>query len=269
MSLRALCPLILSSLAVLAMSCQSTSSIDPRPLRVAVFQDGEQYREFAQDVIDVIEPLPDVTVEIVSGEAVRGGALAGVDVLLFPGGTGGGQCRALGPEGGAIVRDFAEAGGGVVGVCAGGYSLIRGEGESDVFSNVELVNADLLDGEHWERGIGMVEVAPAAGGVAPFEMLYYNGPLWLPGSEDSLPTYAVLATFVGEMHENDAPEGVMPGTPAIIAAPLGEGRVVLFSPHPEKSPDHEWLLVRAVRWVAQGTLAEGEEVSWESVFERE
>jgi glutamine amidotransferase-like uncharacterized protein len=264
MILRVLAPVILSSLAVILMSCQTTTSPDPRPLRVAVFQDGEQYREFAQDSIDVIEPLPDVTVEIVSGEAVRAGALAGVDVLVFPGGTGGGQCRALGPEGGAIVRDFAEAGGGVVGVCAGGYSLIRGE--EDVFSNVELVNADLLDGEHWARGIGLVEVVPAAEGAAPFEMLYYNGPLWLPGSDDSLPDYAVLATFVGEMHEGDAPEGVMPGTPAVIAAPLGGGRVILFSAHPEKSPGHEWLLERAVRWAAQGVVAEREEVSWESVF---
>lgn len=39
----------------------------------------------------------------------------------------------------------------------------------------------------------------------------------------------------------------MIGSPAIIAASYGRGRVILFSPHPDIAPGLESWLIRAVR----------------------
>ena len=50
--------------------------------------------------------------------------------------------------------------------------------------------------------------------------------------------------------KNGASPGVMLNTTAISLAEFGEGRVVCFSPHPEKPfmPIHHFV-VNAVRWV--------------------
>lgn len=42
----------------------------------------------------------------------------------------------------------------------------------------------------------------------------------------------------------------MPGTTAIAAGRYGEGRVLCFSPHPEKSEATPEVLARGVRWAA-------------------
>jgi hypothetical protein len=52
------------------------------------------------------------------------------------------------------------------------------------------------------------------------------------------------------MRKNDAPPGVMKSTTAIARGKYGYGRVVCFSPHPEKTPGLEKFLQWAVRWAA-------------------
>ncbi|MCY2986111.1 MAG: hypothetical protein NTY15_20975 [Planctomycetota bacterium] len=47
------------------------------------------------------------------------------------------------------------------------------------------------------------------------------------------------------------PTGVMIGTTAIAIGDFGEGRVVCFSPHPEKTPDLESILLQAIHWAAR------------------
>jgi hypothetical protein len=42
----------------------------------------------------------------------------------------------------------------------------------------------------------------------------------------------------------------MKGTTAIARGKFGKGRVVCFSPHPEKTPGREAFLRSAVRWAA-------------------
>jgi len=45
--------------------------------------------------------------------------------------------------------------------------------------------------------------------------------------------------------------GVMKGTTAIARAPFGEGRVICFSPHPEKTAGLEGMITRAINWAAK------------------
>jgi putative intracellular protease/amidase len=126
--------------------------------------------------------LHDVTVD-----DIRGGKLAGMEVLIHPGDSGGGQGRALGEEGRQAVREFVEAGGGYAGLCAGAY----------------LATCDY----DWSLHI---------------------------------------------LDQNGAPKGVMPDTTAIASGSHHKGRVLCFSPHPERTDGLESLLVRGVWWAAGG-----------------
>jgi hypothetical protein len=71
-----------------------------------------------------------------------------------------------------------------------------------------------------------------------------------PRKKNNIEEYEPLATFETEMRKNDAPPGIMKGTTAIARGRFGKGRVVCFSPHPEKTPGREESLQSAVRWAA-------------------
>ena len=76
---------------------------------------------------------------------------------------------------------------------------------------------------------------------------------------DGLAPYVSLADFETDLHDaarGFAP-GLMPGTPAMLAARYGEGRLVLFSPNPALDPSRNDVLLGAIRWVARpGPVAE-------------
>lgn len=249
------------ALASLALACGLVTSpwAQPAPLRVAILAD-DAMPESLQGCLAVLGSAEGVEVCEISGAAIREGGLREIDVLILPGGSGSAQCQALGKFGRGNVLTRVAGGMGAIGICAGGYAMIQGAGK------VPLVNASLLDGEHWARGVAMLRVRPAAEGAAPFEMQYWNGPLWSPASAGDLPPFATLATFVDDIHEGDAPEGLVPGTPAIVAAPYRHGRVVLFSPHPEMTPGCGHLLESAVRWASRGRRAAEPPITWDEVF---
>ena len=68
-----------------------------------------------------------------------------------------------------------------------------------------------------------------------------------PGDRTDLPPYRILATFNSEIAKKNAPSGVMIGTTAIAASTYGKGRVLCFSPHPEKTKGLEEFVCHAVR----------------------
>lgn len=190
----------------------------------------------------------------VDAEDVLAGRLAAFDLVIHPGGSGSAQGKALGPEGRRIEREFVEAGGAFLGVCAGAYLAAANYDWS-----LAVVDAKVIDSEHWKRGSGDVLVEATSLGRrrlgAPrkgFALRYVNGPIYAPAERDDIPDYATLLLFRGELAENGAPTGVMPGTPAAIAGELGEGRAMAISPHPERTEGHAELLCRGVEWLAAG-----------------
>jgi hypothetical protein len=194
--------------------------------------------------------LHDVTVD-----DIRGGKLAGMEVLIHPGGSGGGQGRALGEEGRQAVREFVEAGGGYVGVCAGAYLAT-----CDYEWSLHILDAKVIDRQHWARGFGTVEITLSDKGrelldvtESRLPIYYHQGPLLAPAEKPDVADYDPLATFHTEIAKNGAPKGVMPGTTAIAPGSHHKGRVFCFSP--EKTEGQEPLLVRAVWWTAGGDPA--------------
>lgn len=194
----------------------------------------------------------DLRVMRVGPTEIRAGALAGFDVVIFPGGTGSGQAKALGTSGRKALKRFVEGGGGYVGVCAGAYLACAS------FSwGAKLLDARTLSPK-WRRGQSMLEVELTERGreifgshEAPFEVLFHNGPVLGPADSEALPDFEPLALFRTEVADNGTPKGLQVGTPAIASGLCGEGRVIVFSPHPEQTKGLEWLLERGVRWAAR------------------
>jgi len=185
---------------------------------------------------------------------IRGGALEQFDVAIFPGGSGSKQAAGLGEEGRAAVRRFVRDGGGYVGICAGAYLAT-----SHYPWSLALVNAASLDTKHWRRGFGVVtmELTPAGrelfgrSDTEALEISFRQGPILGPGKRDDLPAYEVLGWFRSGVGKNGADPKTMVDTPAIVRGMLDKGRVVVFSPHPEKTEGLGDFVAAAVRWCAR------------------
>lgn len=244
---------MLSPLLLIAALAGPTAGADSPPadrLRVALYAGAGagSTERFAA----VLAESPGVLVERTDGAAIRAGGLAGFDAVVFPGGTGSGQARALRESGRGAVREFVSRGGGYLGVCAGAYLA-----SADYDWSLHVLDAKVLDRKHWARGKGRVDLAvtPAGAerlGVAgPVESVYYGqGPLLAPAGDPGLPDYVEWASFLTEVTKPGVPGGVMPGTCAVAAGTYGRGRVVAVSPHPETHPEHRELTRRALRWAA-------------------
>jgi glutamine amidotransferase-like uncharacterized protein len=220
-------------------------------IKVALYADqGTSGR--IDDVLRALESDSRLQVTKVMVDDIRAGALAGYDVLVHPGGSGGGQGRALGAEGRTEIRRFVRDGGGYVGICAGAYLA-----SCHYPWSLNLLNAQVVDSAHWARGYGDVEISVgdlgrSVLGVAEerLTIYYHQGPLLAPADHPGLPAYVPLARFETEIAKNGAPEGVMIGTTAIAASRFGKGRVLCFSPHPERTTGLERITSRGVAWAA-------------------
>jgi glutamine amidotransferase-like uncharacterized protein len=223
----------------------SFSAAQEKPIRVALYVDkktGESKRE----VLKVMK-----NVEMISAEGIRAGKLNGFDVLLMPGGRGK-QGKILEEKGRDEIRAFVKNGGSYLGICAGAYLATN-----DYKWSLGILNAKVVDKKHWDRGNGSVKIAMNERGKRLLNtqgketemMVYRQGPLFAPGANKDLPAFEALATFETEIADNYAITGVMKGTVAIAAGKYGKGRVLCFSPHPEKMESTHEMLRSGLMWL--------------------
>jgi putative intracellular protease/amidase len=224
------------------------------PIRVAFYRARGVGEDALEKAVEALGAAGGFEVAQLSPEDVREGSLDGRDVAVFTGGIGSVQGRLLEEEGRSLVRAFVRAGGGYVGICAGSYLAIQGPPR---YHHIAMVAARNWSGDAWRRGIDMLEVRPT-GGESSFRLFYANGPVFRPDPREDLTPYVPLAEYLSDKYCADCGTGPgeMPGTPAILAAVYGEGRVLLFSPNPVLAEGdeaaHPELFVAAVRWVAAG-----------------
>jgi putative intracellular protease/amidase len=223
-------------------------------LKVAIFSDSGVDLECVQATLNILSTNSGFVPSTIDGASIRSGGLAAFDVVMFPGGSGGGQAEALGQAGCARVEEFVAGGGGFVGTCAGAY--LAALGYSEPSSWLDIVDASVLDIDHWARGTGMAQVrildpsnVIVAGLGETITARYVNGPLLGPGGTAALPDYQQIAVFISDICDN-APPGIMPGTTCMTTSTYQLGRCVLFSFHPELTAGLEQLDVRAVMWAA-------------------
>lgn len=221
-----------------------------RPLKIAIFEGPGSGEKGIKNVSERARQLPGATVTALTPEEVGTRDLKEFDVIVFSGGSGSAQSKAIGEAGRKNVRQFVEQGGGYLGICAGAYLACAG------FDwGLGILNAKTKSSK-WRRGSGMLateltdsgrEIFGAAG--APFVIRYNNGPIIEPLGRKDLPAYQVGAVFREEVAKNDTPKGIMLGSPAIVYAPFGKGRVLTLSPHSEDTPGLENMIPRALAWL--------------------
>jgi len=224
---------------------------------VAVYVGGGATGKGVPRVLSILGAARNVTAARMTPAEIQAGALKQYDVVVFTGGSGSGQARALGQGGCQEVKEFVENGGGYVGICAGSYLACSG------FSwGLGLINAKTLS-PLWKRGTDMVKVELTGRGrdiLGPLpgalDCLYYQGPIVGPAGLPDLPEYEPLAFYRSEVAKNGTPKGIMVNSPAIFAGRYGKGRVLCFSPHPEQSKGLENFVTRAVVWAAARREAE-------------
>ncbi|MEX0715271.1 MAG: BPL-N domain-containing protein [Planctomycetaceae bacterium] len=206
--------------------------------RVAVYGD-KGTGSSVQVLLGTLRRSPHLEADRLSAEDIRAGKLTGYDVILHPGGGARVQGNTLGDEGREEVRRFVREGGGYVGICAGAYLAT---GQVDAY--LGILDAEIVDYEHWARGKGDVEISLSPRGrellgaeADRLTIQYAQGPLLAPGGKADLPDYEQLAKFETEIALKGAPRGVMIGASAIVTGEYGKGRIICFSPHPEKTKE--------------------------------
>jgi putative intracellular protease/amidase len=251
-------PLSLFSLSVMlcASANAQTAAANPiasaAPIRVAVYEDEGSVRAAAFFDENVGIDKAHFVLTHVTAKQIRNGVLKDYDVVIQGGGGSRAQADALQPAGRDAIREFVRNGGGYLGVCAGAYLAA-----SDKDYQLGILNARVLDREHWARGRGDVVLDFSKTGQQELKfphdkatVLYHQGPLLAPDNKADLPAYTPVALFETEVAEKGAPHGVMQGTTAMASGIFGKGRVFVISPHPEQTPGLDGLVRQAVAWAA-------------------
>ncbi len=226
--------------------------------RVALFDDSGANEA---KVLRVVDGRADVVIHHVGPKDMRPAVLRQFDVIVFPGGSGSKQGRAIGETGREHVRQFAQEGGGVVGICAGAFLC-----SSHYTWSLDLMNAAVFNKtvespgkgrkSLWYRGGATdvdVDVTEEGADVLGIEGLhsirYQNGPILSPGEDPSLPAYRPLAFFRSENGIYEPQKNTMIGAPAVVLAQFGKGRVLAISPHFEVTKGREAVILHSIQHV--------------------
>jgi len=156
----------------------------------------------------------------VDEQDIKGSGLEDCSSLIIPGGYTAQCVDALGEEGFQQIREFVARGGGYIGICAGAYIAARKvevPGRPPGLGIIEIEN-DRKAGQGL-RTITIIqpEHPVVKGYTGEVDIWYQNGPMMKAGED--VETLAVYEK----------------GAAAIVCATYGQGRVVIFSPHPEGS----------------------------------
>lgn len=223
------------------------------PIRVALFIDEGVTASASANFSLCLADTEKYAITHINGAGIRSGLLNNFDVAIFPGGSGSGQAESLMEEGRDSVRAFISRGGGYLGVCAGAYLVT-----THYTWSLGLLNAKVLDTQHWNRGNAMVELGFSEAGKKFFgltgetiDIEYRQGPLLAPGVANGMPGYVELAKFNTEVALNGAPAYVMTGSTAAAMTTYGRGKVFAMSPHPEMTDPLGWMIASIVDWLVE------------------
>jgi glutamine amidotransferase-like uncharacterized protein len=173
----------------------------------------------AKDVEVALDKLA-IPYREVDEEDIRVGGLGNCSLLIIAGGYTAKYVDALGEEGFEQIREFVAGGGGYIGICAGAYIAARNvevPGRPPGLGIIEISNERKAGQGIRTITITQLEHPVVKGCMGEVDIWYQNGPMMKAGK--GVETLAVYEE----------------GGAAIVWATYGQGRVVIFSPHPEGS----------------------------------
>ncbi|MDC0284252.1 BPL-N domain-containing protein [Mariniblastus sp.] len=227
-------------------------------LRVGVF-DAAGASE--SKVMRVLDPADNLVATVFGPDDVKMEVLSHLDVLIFPGGSGSAQGKAIGSEGREVIRNYVKSGGGVIGICAGAYLCSSHYQWSLNLMNAKVFNVmvdvpELGRKSMWYRGkAANVEVEvnengkPVLGISGKHTIRYQNGPILSRGDRPDLPEFSTLAHFRTENGIYEAQKNTMVNAPAVVESQFGKGRVIAISPHFESTKNYGKVILDAVNYV--------------------
>ncbi|MCC7495575.1 MAG: hypothetical protein IT204_24710 [Fimbriimonadaceae bacterium] len=196
-----------------------------------------------------VSHLPWLELHLCGPEDLQAGALSQFDAVIFGGGLASEQAKALGAAGLQRVRDYVRGGGGLVGVCAGAFLA-----SCNRESFLGVINAKMPVGS----GGAVVPLRFTADGeqvlgcAGRHDTTYHGGPLAMePAGVAALPPFRTLATYGADVSDK-----TRTNTRAAVAlGQYGAGRVIVFSPHCERTPASQVAWWRAIAAVSRSDLS--------------
>ena len=218
-----------------ACTASPAQALAAAPLKVGVYADKGPGGIGAVEWFRLVKESPEMDLTLLDGADVRAGKLAGLDVLVMPGGSSMAEFDSLGTNGVAKMKEFMRAGGGYVGTCAGCCLLMDGpKKRARVFPwNSHGSEGDLFFPQFKLTPAGQKALGLGAG---PHVIRYHGGPFMWPTKNkiadakvEVWGTFNAEATFKGQLKK----EKRMYGAAAIIGGTYGKGRLFATSAHPE------------------------------------
>lgn len=181
-------------------------------------------------------------------------ALQDLEVLIIPGGSGSKQYLDLGDINRDKIRSWVENGGTTIGICAGAYLLSN----TPEYACMRLSGAKAIDIEHDHRGHGIVKVTLDDAGHRAFPslseqdtlyLMYYEGPVLIPSTDEQTTKYQTLATMQSDVHiVPGTPSGMTNNKPFLTETKVGKGTVYSIVGHPEATPGMQWMIPELIRY---------------------
>lgn len=189
------------------------------------------------------------TLEILYSHQFTLNRLRNYDLIILPGGSGKSICHGLGDIGKENIREYVKSGGNLLGVCAGAFAISAQYqvyiglaplkfNKSYSYKNDFLVNVLIL-----EAGSKFVRVKPHQ--LVP--VVYHNGPLFYHDEVfyyKDVSDFQVLAVFDENIPFEEIKD--IAGKPAIWMNKYGRGNVFGVSPHFERTPGQEYVIVNLI-----------------------
>ena len=224
--------------ALFTVSCASTSASGPKAaqqekrLKVALYLDSGSSGNGVWHWIRLISHAPQLELHGVNGKDVRAGKLAGMDVLVMPGGKSPRQYESLREEGARKVREFVRSGGAYIGTCAGLACTLDDPNRLKLLPFNRKPRSGgakaVLTVEFPEAGAKVLDIAPGR-----YRVRYSGGPIPIPGKKIDGAGGEVLAVYRNTVSYVNKPEGNFFGEAAMIFGHLGKGKVIAAGFHPE------------------------------------
>ena len=226
-------------------------------IQVGVFNGNGASTVCVFETIEALKIDSGIHPKEISATQIMRGELDGLDVLVFPGGSGSKEFNNLGLQAAEKVKEFAkQKNKGIVGICAGGYLLAS----TPDYASLQLLPVHSIR-EYYNRGRGLIsfstnkmgnEIFPELKEMEQAFVQYYDGPMYENIDSSKFTVLAIINTDIST--HKDYPKGVSIGKPAFGVANYGQGRVFMTTGHPESTSGMRWMVPRMARWAANSEL---------------
>ncbi len=239
------------------LQCKSIKTEENTKLKVAIFNGLGASETCISETYEALKIDTGIITNYISASEINLGKIQQYDVVIFPGGSASNQLNNIGEQSAEKIKEFIKNGGGLVGICAGGYLLSTTKN----YPSLEIVSATEWDRKHYDKGRALVEFKLTDLGLEVFPELlnkkcflqYFDGPVFMPSDsgKSGLQSYKEFAIYISDIAiKPDYPIGITPGKTFLLGENIGKGKAMVIAGHPEATPGMRWMLPTMVRWTA-------------------